>query len=326
MARETKRKRPPIYEIKLKDPALHVHMMSFLGKPGSQKYRDFVKSLFHAKRQILGERRKMRSTLKGGKGATPKKPYLSRLNVLINNQDDINSLLAWVNSYNKSLDNKNLLLPEQWKNISVVDLSFEHLMYKPVNGTLDANDKETFLKQYDLYKSLFPFFTNIVNVLTAKLLTTEDTGGVLYKSLMTSMKVLRELNLYANPVWFDEMYYYFYFLKLDKVFSYFMAKYNKHKSDFYKTPSVREKRLDVSRYTLPALYDDRMFGDENDKAKVDPNEFIPSYQIDEPNQIKNDIDAANHMFNMLYYKPPVQVIDKGKISFVTQLPEKRDTA
>jgi len=327
MKKYTKRK-DPLPEIKLKDPALQSHMHSFLGIPNSPKYQHFVKSLRNAKRRILGihsiDHKRRRRTIRGGD-----KSYLKRLNVLVNNEENVKNLLEWVNAYNRALEPGKLpLLPEHWKNMGTDKaLTLNHLLFKPGDGgEPDIHNKKSKLKEYDLYKSLLPFLTSVSNILTSKLLNPSqadvDSNHDFRTMLMMTMDILRELNLYANPLWFDEMYYYFYYLNLDKIFSYFMDKYEKYKTDVDKTPKAREKRLDAYRYVLPAKYDDRLFADEEYSKSY--NEFIPFYDVFEPNSAVNDIDAANHMFNMLYYNPPAPLVDTEKVSLVTRLPKRKE--
>ena len=47
---------------------------------------------------------------------------------------------------------------------------------------------------------------------------TEQKSSKVRKLILFSINLLRNMNMYANPLFFDDLYYYYYFLNLDKVF------------------------------------------------------------------------------------------------------------
>ena len=47
---------------------------------------------------------------------------------------------------------------------------------------------------------------------------TEQKSSKIRKLILFSINLLRNMNMYANPLFFDDLYYYYYFLNLDKVF------------------------------------------------------------------------------------------------------------
>jgi hypothetical protein len=166
------------------------------------------------------------------------------------------------------------------------------------------------VKEYELYTTLFPFLMKIYLQLAKDLRTGKNSSkpetdpepelGKLRDNMIYTMELLRELNLYANPLWFDEMYYYFYYLNLNSFFDGLMGKFNQFKFDDEPSPK-RESKTTIQRYAIPSFADDRLFSADRYQDYVDKNRFLPMFTMETKKNQKAAVEQANSLLNAIYY-------------------------
>lgn len=174
---------------------------------------------------------------------------------------------------------------------------------------LTTKDKKP-VKEYELYTTLFPFLMKIYLQLATDLRTGKNSSkpkddpepelGKLRDNMIYTMELLRELNLYANPLWFDEMYYYFYYLNLNSFFDGLMGKLNDFKFDDEPSPK-RESKTTIKRYAIPSFADDRLFSADRYEDYVDKNRFLPMFTMKTKKNQKAAVEQANSLLNAIYY-------------------------
>lgn len=386
MGKHTRQRR-----IRLKDPLLQIHMQNYLGPPGSEKYREFMKSLDSAKKRILGEavsgkRGRTRRRSLGGSTSTFGSDFIKTHNEKIEDiktfvttipnstippwikdtsadppktepeqRKDLRSFLktardglkasttrTWNNGSNDvqvstTLNDVNALLADtsistltrrkflfsdadksRWTKlfeyITGVNTQkgvFFTIHDKPPSSIEDLMNKDGKpVKEYELYTTLFPFLMKIYLQLAKDLKTgknsskpetdTDPQSGKLRDTMIYTMELLRELNLYANPLWFDEMYYYFYYLNLNSFFDGLMGQFNKFKFDDEPSPK-RESKTTIRRYAIPSFADDRLFTSERYAEYVDKNRFLPMFSMKTTKSQKAAVEQANSLLNAIYY-------------------------
>jgi len=272
--------------VKLKNPLLAVHMKEVLGTPRSEKYKMFMKSLQDAKKRIFG-------TKLCGNHSRTKKMYGGFRMRLYSKIDEtkMKRIIDFANQNNILLNNQPLTL--------------ENLYFKrDKNGNLS----KSIISEKDLYSNLFPVLMNIYTKLVQKFnkLTDEDELEEIRKDLMFVIELLREINLYSNPIWFDDIYYYYYYLNLDKWLS--MAK-----------PLMKYMNMDNFQETGPEGPSDNLYDKERgmgmyvdlyasrsndvDIENTQRNRFVPYYRMKDKHTMEENMDGINHWLNLIYYRP-----------------------
>jgi len=274
-------------EVVLKDPELDLHRRLFLGKPGSELWRDFHEGWKETKRKLFQKR--VYLPLNIGKtyigGVAPNDSIAASVAASVaasNKQSDSHSEdkintdgmakaprqvksvnqkklvnqkelaiqeqqsqpkkiqcgapMGWLVDLFEMSEMKGLLqfaqeqvnaefivLPNRWDNMEVMGLL--DVVKDQSNGPCKAEDIKTeyipfFLQVYMRLAERLKAQVNADNTndLSANKLATEYNDYDLRDLLLFNITLLRNMNMYANPMFFDDLYYYYYFLQLDKIF------------------------------------------------------------------------------------------------------------
>lgn len=140
--------------------------------------------------------------------------------------------------------------------------------------------------------SLFPYLLKIYSQLLENLSRIEDTSTQTYtdtkNNLLYCLQVLREIYLFVNPAWYDELYYHYYYLNLDKWFDFF-----KDKLQF---PDTSYKNKRGTEYTMH-VYRSK----ENDKCLdcKEDNRYFTDFRY--KNIGEDNIRDINHILNQMFF-------------------------
>ena len=334
----TRKKRESHERIQLKNPELEMHKQMFLGKPGSKKYREFAKSLREAKARILGiplsRKSGTRRRIKGGaKGRI--RLFAKADEVKMRKLLDFANMSQWLTGDESFVEEEYMVDEETEKyetlhpkngepkppvsieGLSPGSLSPDAIRYRfKKNGQIDRTPKGV-LSEGEIYKKLLPFFMKLHTQLQQQFerLLDKDTSDA-YKftsdNMVFSTELLREINLYANPVWFDDMYYYYYYMRLDKLVGPMMKIFNKLKFDEEGKSKQKVQGADFIMQVYPSREND--FDLDNQLT----SRVIPVFDMKRYNQLEENIRGINHFLNKTAYDIYTPMIDERKTNLVLQ--------
>lgn len=333
----TRKKRESREIVRLKDPELEMHKQLFLGKPGSKKHRDFVKSWREAKMRILGIKpatgKTRRQFYGGAKGRVRlfAKADETKMRKLL----DFANMSKWLTGDEKfedveyTIDEKQ----EKYKTIKqkngdkkdqvAIDglapgtLAPDAIRYRfNADGRIDRSPKGV-LREREIYKKLLPFFMKVHSQVEQQLeRLTDNNSSDSYKftldNLLFVTELLREINLYANPIWFDDLYYYYYYMQLDKVIGPAMKIFNKLKS----APDEMLNKKDLGADFTMKVYPSRENDFDIDNQLV--SRVIPFFDMKERNSLESNITGINHFLNTMYFGPYTPMINEKMVNLLVQ--------
>ena len=332
----TRKKKDSHEIVQLKDPELEMHKQMFLGKPGSKKYREFVKSWREAKARILGTKSKKSGTRRMNGGAQGRirlfaKADEKKMRKLL----DFANMSKWLTG-DESLEQAEYTIDEKQEKYKTIyakngepkeqvaidglapgTLAPDAIRYRfKKNGQIDRTPKGV-LSEREIYKKLLPFFMKLHTQLEQQLerLSDRDTSPA-YEfttdNLMFVTELLREINLYANPIWFDDLYYYYYYMRLDKVIGPMMKIFNRMKAAADEKPNNREQGMDIIMRTYPSRENDL----DIDNQLV--TRVIPFFDAKQRNALESNIRGINHFLNAMHLGPYTPMLNEKTTNLVIQ--------
>ena len=337
----SRRKKEYRETIPLRNPELEMHKRMFLGKPGSKKYREFAKSWRDAKARILGTpsskkghtRRQMNGGAKG------------RIRLFAKaDEDKMRKLLDFANSA------KWLTGDETFEDAEyIIDTKQEtYRTIKPNNGQpkeqatidgiapgslvpdairfrLDPKQKSQFdrtpkgvLSERDIYSKLLPFFMKVHAQLQSqleRLSNNENSDAYQFTSdnLIFATEILREINLYENPIWFNDLYYYYYYMRLDKILGPVMKIFNRIKSA---SPDESVNKHDQGADFIMKVFPSRENDFDIDNQLV--SRVIPFFDARIRNSSNANIRGINHFLNTAYFGVYTPMINEKMTNLLLQ--------
>jgi len=324
--------------VRLKNPELEMHKQMFLGKPGSKKYRDFVKSWREAKTRILG------FTAKSEKGRTQRQfsgGAKGRVRLFAKaDEEKMRKLLDFANmekwlTGNEPLKEEKYTIDEEeatyrtiqsgmgdTKERATIDgvlpgtMSPDVIRYRFKNSKIDRSPKGV-LSESEIYRKLLPFFMKVHSQLDQQLerLADQDTSDAYQfttENMLFSTELLREINLYANPIWFDDLYYYYYYMRLDKIIGPVMKVFNRLKNP----PDEKVNKKDRGADFIMSVYPSRENDFDVDNQLV--SRIIPFFDMKERNSLESNITGINHLLNNMYFGPFTPIINKKMTNLLVQ--------
>jgi hypothetical protein len=332
----TRKKKDSHQIVQLKDPELEMHKQMFLGKPGSKKYREFVKSWREAKARIIGTpskgatRRRMNGGAKGRIRLFAKADEKKMRKLL-----DFANMSKWFTGDEK-LEQEEYTMDENTETYKTVraqngepkdqvtidgippgQMAPDAIRYRfKKNGQIDRTPKGV-LSEREIYKKLLPFLMKLHTQLEQQMerLSDRDTSDAYQfttDNLMFVTELLREINLYANPIWFDDLYYYYYYMRLDKVLGPMMKIFNRLKAVADEKPKNREQGMDFIMRTYPSRENDL----DIDNQLV--SRVIPFFDVKQRNALDSNIRGINHFLNAMHLGPYTPMLDEKTANLVIQ--------
>jgi hypothetical protein len=333
----SRRKRESNDIVRLKDPELEMHKRLFLGKPGSKKHRDFVKSWREAKMRIFGTKpatgKTRRNFYGGAKGRIRlfAKADETKMRQLL----DFANMSKWLDGNEKFEDAEYTIDEKQEKYKTIrpktgekkdqvtIDkltpgtLAPDAIRYRfDSKGKIDRSPKGV-LSEREIYKNLFPFFMKLHSQVEQQLerLTdnnTSDAYNFTLDNLLFVTELLREINLYANPIWFNDLYYYYYYMQLDKIIGPAMKIFNRIKTSPDEMVNKKDRGADFIMKVYPSREND--FDIDNQLV----SRVIPFFDMKERNSLDANITGINHFLNTMYFGPFTPMINEKTMNLLVQ--------
>lgn len=324
--------------VRLKNPELEMHKQMFLGKPGSKKYRDFVKSWREAKTRILGFKKseKGRTQRRYSGGAQGRIRLFAKADeVKMRKLLDFANMGKWLTG-NEPLEEAEYTIdgdlakyktikvgmgdPKEQASINGLSpgtMAPDAIRYRfKKNGQIDRSPKGV-LSESEIYRKLLPFFMKVHSQLEQQLdrLMDNDSSEAYQfttDNMLFSTELLREINLYANPIWFDDLYYYYYYMRLDKIIGPIMKVFNRLKNP----PDEQVNKTDRGADFIMNVYPSRENDFDVDNQLV--SRVIPFFDMKERNSMNANITGINHLLNNMYFGPFTPIINKKMANLLVQ--------
>ena len=321
--------------VRLKNPELEIHKQMFLGKPGSKKYRDFVKSWREAKTRILGLRNDRLTKHRFSGGAKGRVRLFAKADeTKMRKLLDFANMGKWLTG-NEPLAEAEYIIdeePAKYKTIKVAmgdpkeqpaieglspgTMAPDAIRYRFKNSRIDRSPKGV-LSESEIYRKLLPFFMKVHSQLEQQLerLMDQDTSDAYQftsDNMLFSTELLREINLYANPIWFDDLYYYYYYMRLDKIIGPVMKVFNRLKTAPDENANKKERGADFIMNVYPSREND--FDVDNQLV----SRVIPFFDMKERNSMNANITGINHLLNNMYFGPFTPIINKKMTNLLVQ--------
>jgi hypothetical protein len=135
------------------------------------------------------------------------------------------------------------------------------------------------------------------------------TYAMIKDNLIFVIELLREINLYASPIWFDDLFYYFYYLNLDKIFKNITGVLG----NFMKSrdaPPIAETGADFYMDVYPSRENDTDIDNQKE------NRYVSYLRMKERNPGPENIRHLNHWLNLIYYGPFTPKTHTKKVSLL----------
>ena len=208
------------------NPELDKHRKIVLGEPGSKLWNEYYDGLILTKYLFFGEDSIRQYVENSRKTLKNRKSTRTRIGGGPNtggSEENAKWLIALFETDEMDKYQKYCMREFNWLWMFVDNNTNNHTQIT-FNDFYKNNKNKIQFSSEHVKIFLIPFFLKIYLELVEKLKETKiqnnnnDESDLLRKYILITIDLLRNMNMYANPVFFDDLYYYYYYLGIDNIF------------------------------------------------------------------------------------------------------------